>query len=188
MMTRPASHRKIMTVIIRMPHTAVAKCWLAPIKFSPDDSSCNTTSATNTGITRPKPPNGFTPPRKQANTVMHWTVNLVTPDNGEKFLIEMSNATLTNIKGFTKLNAELTVTINRSDLNQVMVGAKSFEQLEADGKARFEGDRRPFNELRSILTVFTPDFEIFPATANARPVPTNLKPFQYGYDLMSVAE
>ena len=100
---------------------------------------------------------------------MHWTVNLVTPDNGEKFLIEMSNATLTNIKGFTKLNAELTVTVNRSDLNQVMVGAKSFEQLEADGKARFEGDRRPFNELRSILTVFTPDFEIFPGNRQCSP-------------------
>lgn len=119
---------------------------------------------------------------------MHWTINLVTPDNGEKFLVEMSNATLTNIKGFTKPDAELTITLDRSDLDQVMVGAKTFEQLEADGKAKFEGDRRPFNELRSILTVFTPDFEIFPGTANARPVPTDVKPFQFGYDLMSLAE
>ncbi|MNT78125.1 hypothetical protein D3C72_2173330 [compost metagenome] len=100
----------------------------------------------------------------------------------------MSNATLTNIKGFTKPDAELTITLNRSDLDQVMVGAKTFEQLETEGHARFEGDRRPFDELRSILTVFTPDFEVFPATANASPVPTNVKPFQFGYDLMSVAE
>ncbi len=77
---------------------------------------------------------------------------------------------------------------NRSDLNQVMVGAKSFDQLETEGLVKFEGDRRPFNELRSILTVFTPNFEIFPATANAHPVPTNVKPFQFGADLMSVAE
>ena len=119
---------------------------------------------------------------------MHWTVNLVTPDNGEKFLIEMSNATLTSIKGFSKPDAELTITVNRTDLDLVMVGSKTFEQLEAEGKARFDGDRRPFNELRSILAVFTPDFEIFPGTANARPVPTNVKPFQFGYDLMSVAE
>ena len=119
---------------------------------------------------------------------MHWTVNLVTPDNGEKFLIEMSNATLTSIKGFSKPDAELTITVNRTDLDLVMVGSKNFEQLEAEGKARFDGDRRPFNELRSILAVFTPDFEIFPGTANARPVPTNVKPFQFGYDLMSVAE
>lgn len=119
---------------------------------------------------------------------MNWTINLITPDNGEKFVVEMSNATLTNIKGFTKPGAELTVTLNRSDLNQVMVGAKSFDQLETEGLVKFEGDRRPFNELRSILTVFTPNFEIFPATANAQPVPTNVKPFQFGADLMSVAE
>src|SRR5208337_5208471 len=28
-----------------------------------------------------------------------FTINLVTPDNGEKFVVEMSNATLTSIKG-----------------------------------------------------------------------------------------
>lgn len=119
---------------------------------------------------------------------MHWTINLVTPDNDEKFLVEMSNATLTNIKGFTKPDAELTITLNRSDLDQVMVGTRTFEQLETERLVRFQGDRKPFDELRSILTVFTPDFEIFPATANARPVPTDVMPFQFGYDLMSVAE
>ena len=31
---------------------------------------------------------------------MRFTMNLVTPDNGEKFLVELENATLTNIKGF----------------------------------------------------------------------------------------
>ncbi|MGO4831183.1 alkyl sulfatase C-terminal domain-containing protein [Rhizobiaceae sp. 2RAB30] len=65
----------------------------------------------------------------------------------------------TSIKGFTKPDAELTITIDRSDLDQVMVGARRLDELDAEGKARFEGDRRPFNKLRSILTVFTPDFE-----------------------------
>ena len=31
---------------------------------------------------------------------MRFTINLITPDNGEKFLIELENATLTNIQGF----------------------------------------------------------------------------------------
>ena len=30
---------------------------------------------------------------------MRFTINLVTPDNGEKYLVELSNATLTNIEG-----------------------------------------------------------------------------------------
>ncbi len=31
---------------------------------------------------------------------MAFTINLITPDNGEKFIIELSNATLTNVEGF----------------------------------------------------------------------------------------
>jgi hypothetical protein len=31
---------------------------------------------------------------------MQFTINLVTPDNGEQHAIEMSNAALTNIRGF----------------------------------------------------------------------------------------
>jgi alkyl sulfatase BDS1-like metallo-beta-lactamase superfamily hydrolase len=108
---------------------------------------------------------------------MRFTINLITPDNGEKFLIEMSNATLTNIKGFADPKANLTITLNRSDLNQVMMGAKSFEALEAEGKAQFGGDRSPFEQLKSTLVQFTPDFEVFPGTRNARPTPAS-KPFQ----------
>ena len=33
---------------------------------------------------------------------MRFTINLITPDNGEKFLIEMENATLTNIAGLPR--------------------------------------------------------------------------------------
>ena len=109
---------------------------------------------------------------------MKFSINLVTPDNGEKYLVEMSNATLTNIKGFQDPNASLTITLNRSDLDQVMMGVKSFEALEAEGKASFSGDRRPFEQLKSILVQFTPDFEIFPGTRNAQPTPAVTKPFQ----------
>ena len=109
---------------------------------------------------------------------MRFTINLVTPDNGEKFLVEMSNATLTNIKGFTDPKADLTITLNRTDLDLVMMGAQSFEALEAQGKARFVGDRKPFEQLRGLMTQFTPDFEIFPGTRNARATPANTKPFQ----------
>jgi alkyl sulfatase BDS1-like metallo-beta-lactamase superfamily hydrolase len=38
---------------------------------------------------------------------MHFMINLFTPDNDEKFAIEMSNSTLTNIKGFVSDQADL---------------------------------------------------------------------------------
>jgi alkyl sulfatase BDS1-like metallo-beta-lactamase superfamily hydrolase len=94
-----------------------------------------------------------------------FTINLVTPDNGEKFVVEMSNATLTTLKGYQAPKPDLTVTVNRADLNQVMMGQASFDNLIAAGKARFDGNRAGFDQLRSSLVPFTPDFEIMPGTA-----------------------
>jgi alkyl sulfatase BDS1-like metallo-beta-lactamase superfamily hydrolase len=96
---------------------------------------------------------------------MRFTFNLVTPDNGEQYVVEMSNATLTNIKGFRAPKPDLTVSVNRADLNQVMMGTASFDDLIKAGKAKFDGDRTGFDQLRSILVPFTPDFEILPGTA-----------------------
>jgi len=108
---------------------------------------------------------------------MRFIINLVTPDNGEQHAIEMSNATLTNIKGFQAKSPDLTVTVNRSDLNQVMMGQASFDDLIGSGKARFEGDRSGFDKLRAILVPFTPDFEILPGTA-AKAASASPKPFE----------
>jgi alkyl sulfatase BDS1-like metallo-beta-lactamase superfamily hydrolase len=94
-----------------------------------------------------------------------FTINLVTPDNGEKYLVELSNATLTNIKGQQAKNPDLTITLNRADLNLVMMGASSFDDLIKAGKAKFDGDRKPFDQLRGMLVPFTPNFEILPGTA-----------------------
>jgi alkyl sulfatase BDS1-like metallo-beta-lactamase superfamily hydrolase len=108
---------------------------------------------------------------------LRFTINLVTPDNGEKYLVEMSNATLTNIKGYQAEKPDLTVTVNRADLNQVMMGTASFDDLIKAGKAKFEGDRTGFDQLRSILVPFTPDFEILPGTA-AKQEAAPPKPFE----------
>ena len=103
---------------------------------------------------------------------MRFTINLVTPDNDEKYLVELSNATLTNIKNQQAKNQDLTITVNRADLNQVMMGVNSFDDLIKEGKAKFEGDRKPFDQLRSLMVSFTPDFEILPGTAAKKPTPT----------------
>ena len=106
-----------------------------------------------------------------------FRINLVTPDNGEAFLVEMSNATLTNIKGVQDNGADLTITLNRADLELVMMGANTFDELLEAGKARFEGSREPFDQLRGILVPFTPDFEVLPGTAARKATPAG-KPFE----------
>lgn len=115
--------------------------------------------------------------RKAEN--MNFTINLITPDNGEKFLIEMSNATLTNIKGYQAQKPDLSITINRTDLNQIMMGISTFEELAVAGNAKLEGNINLLQELGSIMVQFTPNFEILPGTANQNPTPSNTKPFQY---------
>ena len=103
---------------------------------------------------------------------LNFTINLVTPDNGEKFIIELGNATLTNIEGFQEPKADLTLTVDRAELNRVMMGQAGFEQLEKEGKAKLEGDRTVIAKLRDLMVTFTPDFEILPGTApSERQVP-----------------
>jgi linear primary-alkylsulfatase len=95
---------------------------------------------------------------------MRFTINLITPDNGEKFIVELENATLTNIKGYLASKPDLTLTINRSDLERTMVGEKALEAQIADGTARVEGDAGILKQLASTMVEFDPRFEIMPGT------------------------
>ena len=95
---------------------------------------------------------------------MRFTMNLVTPDNDEKFIVELENGTLTNIKGFLAPKPDLTITINRSDLERTMMGAKTLEAQIADGTAKVQGDASILKQLASTMVDFDPRFEIMPGT------------------------
>jgi alkyl sulfatase BDS1-like metallo-beta-lactamase superfamily hydrolase len=110
---------------------------------------------------------------------MEFTINLITPDNGEKFLIELSNQTLTNIEGFLADDPDLTITINRSDLEQTMMGAKKLADQIADGTAKVEGDVGILKQLASTMVVFDPRFEIMPGTKGPA-TPEDLNDYEYG--------
>lgn len=111
---------------------------------------------------------------RRAESIAPFIVNLVTPDNGETHVVELSNATLTTLRGFGVPDPDLTITVNRSDLNGVMMGITTFDALIAAGKARFEGDRTGFDALLATLVRFTPNFEIFPGTAGRAPAERGL--------------
>lgn len=96
---------------------------------------------------------------------VNFKINFVTPDNGEKYVVELSNNTLTNIKGYTADDADLTVEVNRSDIETVMMGASTFGALVDSGKAQLKGDAGVLEKLRSMLINFEMLFEIMPGTA-----------------------
>ncbi|RAI43299.1 alkyl/aryl-sulfatase [Rhodoplanes roseus] len=95
---------------------------------------------------------------------LRFTINLVTPDNGETFVVELENATLTSIAGFQADKPDLTLTIDRSALEQTMMGAKPLEAQIADGTARVQGDVGVLAKLAATMVDFDPRFEVMPGT------------------------
>lgn len=117
---------------------------------------------------------------------MEFTINLITPDNGEKYVVEMSHATLSNIKGQQDDDADLTITINRSDLESVMAGAVTLVKQIDDGKAKIKGDRSVLDKLRSTLVQFELGFEILPGTKAKNPKKQEMNAFEQ--DLRTINE
>ena len=109
---------------------------------------------------------------------MHFTINLITPDNGEKFVIELENGALTNIEGFLDDKPDLEITINRSDLEQVMIGTKSFEEHIADGTAKVKGDPGILKQLASTMVEFDPRFELLPGTKIKEDAAEKAEPYE----------
>ena len=100
---------------------------------------------------------------------MSFTINLVTPDNGEQFVIELSNNTLTNIQGYQAEDADLTLTITRLGLAQTITGKKSLMAQIDDGSAKVEGDVGVLKQLASTFVRFELGFEILPGTKGPAP-------------------
>ena len=109
---------------------------------------------------------------------IEFIINLVTPDNGEKFVVELSNATLTNIEGVQAQKPDLTITIDRADLEKTMMGAVSFDEQIKTGKAKLVGDRKPYEQLKTMLVQFDMGFEILPGTG-AKDLTPEKKPFEH---------
>lgn len=106
-------------------------------------------------------------------------INLITPDNNEKYIIELSNSVLTNIAGQQAKKPDLTITVNRSELEKVMSGTATFDELLKQGKATFEGDRSGFDAIRNAMTTFTLLFEMVPGTAVSKePITVDKKPLE----------
>ncbi len=115
------------------------------------------------------------------------TINLITPDNGEKFAVAVRNETMTNVEGFLHEEPDLTITIDRPDLENIMLGKKSFIASIEDGTAKAEGDVDVINKIASTLTTFEIGFEVFPGTARTE-VARDLNPYEVPDEVIYVHE
>jgi len=95
---------------------------------------------------------------------MRFTINLSLPDIDERYLIEMSNATLTNIPGRQAENPDLTMVLNRSDLETMMAAAADLDSMISSGKVKLDGNLKVLADLRSVVVEFNPAFQLMPGT------------------------
>ena len=73
----------------------------------------------------------------------------------------------------------LTVTIDRSDLEIVIMGQKRLKTMIEDGTAKAVGDASLLDKLAASLGTFTPDFEMVPGTKGQAPR-QDLNPYEIG--------
>ncbi len=102
---------------------------------------------------------------RKAEALGDFKINLIVPDIGEKFAVELSNATFTNVEGFLHDDPDLSVTIDRPDLEKIMMGAKTFRASIEDGTAEAKGDADILGKIASTFFNFEIGFEILPGTA-----------------------
>jgi len=130
------------------------------------------------------PPRGTSPSLARAMTTSQWwdavatrvdsrqaeglqfTLNFLTPDTGQVFVVEMSNGTLSNIEGYLAAAPDATVTMNRSDLDTVIMGDATLAEQLQSGVGRVEGNAAVLQQLASVLVSFDAGFEIMPGTKN----------------------
>ncbi|WP_148697648.1 alkyl/aryl-sulfatase [Silvanigrella aquatica] len=94
----------------------------------------------------------------------NFIINLETPDNYEKYVIELSNASMTNIKGFQSDKANLSIKVNRTELEEIIMGKSSFEEKINQGKIKLIGDATILAQLKEMIDNFSLNFEILPGT------------------------
>ncbi|WOX06814.1 alkyl/aryl-sulfatase [Microbulbifer pacificus] len=81
-------------------------------------------------------------------------INFVLPDRDETFLLELANSHLNNIAGVQSKGADVTVTMNRSDLDKLFTKQQSFQELVKSGALKMDGEPQAFIQLMSMLEEF----------------------------------
>lgn len=95
---------------------------------------------------------------------LRFTLNFITPDTDEQFVIEMSGGTLTCLQGYQASSPDATMRINRSDLETVITGQSTLGEQVQKGIAKVDGNVGVLMQLAGTLVTFDPQFEVMPGT------------------------
>jgi len=96
---------------------------------------------------------------------VEFTANIAHPDVDERYVVELSNSTLTTQVGFVASDADISISLDRAVFESVILGETTFAELVRNGTAEVTGDLTPFTQMLESLVAFDPLFEIMPGTA-----------------------
>ncbi|HAS8370005.1 TPA: MBL fold metallo-hydrolase [Vibrio vulnificus] len=84
------------------------------------------------------------------------------PELKEHYYGEVSNANMANIQVDKLPKTDVTLSISKSDLTQIVLGKTTLDKLVKEGKANLKGDARLIKALSECLDEFDGLFEILP--------------------------
>ncbi|RKF19718.1 MBL fold metallo-hydrolase [Alginatibacterium sediminis] len=89
-----------------------------------------------------------------------FTMNLIVPDEDAIHFVELANSNLNNIIIEQATEADLSLTINRADINQIMMKQTTLDELFESKQASFDGNIEGLVQLQSMLDNFDEAFEL----------------------------
>ncbi len=106
-----------------------------------------------------------------------FTFNLITPDNDEEYIVELSNGVLTNLQGYQADEVDLTLTIDRRNLDRIFLGETKLANLVEAGKAQADGDLAVIERMMSYQIQFDRNFQMVPGAGDPPDVSEKADPF-----------
>ncbi len=83
-----------------------------------------------------------------------FKINIIIPDRQERFALELKNSHLNNIQAQQFEEPNVTVTVNRKELDQVLMKSVTFKQLISNNQISFSGNANTFFELMQMMEDF----------------------------------
>lgn len=88
------------------------------------------------------------------------TMNWVLPDINQQYKVVVRNSVLNYFPGEQAQNANVTVTVNRQKINDLVLGKATLDTALADGSVKIDGDKDQFKAFFALLDKFNMWFNI----------------------------
>jgi alkyl sulfatase BDS1-like metallo-beta-lactamase superfamily hydrolase len=96
-------------------------------------------------------------PKAEGKTIK---MNLDLPDTKDKYLLVVQYGVLQYHKDQQAKDADASLTMNRTTLNEIIAGKLKVEQGVTNGSIKLDGDAKKFEEFVSLLDTFDPWYQV----------------------------